>query len=99
MLKKKMGIPPLSDAVTESGETEEALLDPTHAELLAQSLEEQLRPIIKDAVRDAVRDSARRLARDLRNRLDAEMSLMIREAVDGAVHHELNKPDKEAGQG
>ena len=99
MLKKKMETPQLSETVEGPGETEEALLDPTHAELLAQSLEEQLRPIIKDAVRDAVRDSARRLARDLRNRLDAEMSLMIREAVDGAVHLELNKREKEADQG
>lgn len=61
------------------------------AEKLAQALETELRPIIKEAIRDAVRDGARRLARDLRKRLDDELGLMIREAVDDALHDELDK--------
>jgi hypothetical protein len=57
-----------------------------HAESLALALEEQLNPIIKEAIRDAVKDSARRLARDLRSRMEAELALMIREAVDQALN-------------
>lgn len=71
-------IPPL--------ERRRVVLDAEYAELLAQALERQLDPIVKDIIRDAVRDSARRMARDMRKRLDAELSLMIREAVDAATH-------------
>ena len=93
---KKMGIPVLTDVTKEPHEAGAALLDHGRAEMLAQALEEQMRPIIKEAIRDAVRDSARRLARDLRNRLDAEMSLMIREAVDGAIHAESAPRDDQS---
>jgi hypothetical protein len=57
-----------------------------NAEILALALERQLDPIIKDAIREAVKDGARRLARDLRARLEAELALMIREAVDQALN-------------
>lgn len=97
---KKLGIPVLTEVVGREQATlpeavddmpqDEALLDANRAEHLAQLLESQLHPIIKEAIRDAVKDSARRLARDLRKRLDAELSLMVREAVDDAIHAELN---------
>lgn len=58
----------------------------THAESLALALEKQLDPIIKEAIRDAVKDGARRLARDLRTRMEAELALMVREAVDQALN-------------
>ena len=57
-----------------------------HAESLALALEQQLNPIIKEAIRDAVKDGARRLARDLRTRMEAELALMVREAVDQALN-------------
>lgn len=87
---KKMGIPRLGDTVKETLQFgSSAVLDPERAELLAQSLEEQMSPIIKEAIRDAVKDGARRLARDLRKRLDDELALMVREAVDDAIHNEM----------
>ena len=61
-----------------------------HAESLALALEQQLNPIIKEAIRDAGKDGARRLARDLRARMEAELALMVREAVDQA----LNAPQR-----
>lgn len=57
-----------------------------HAESLALALEQQLNPIIKEAIRDAVKDAARRLARDLRTRMEDELALMVREAVDQALN-------------
>ncbi len=84
---KNMGIPLLTDIITETLEEEYAMLDAEKAEQLAQALEEQLHPIIKEAIRDAVKDGARRLARDLRARLDAELSLMVREAIDDVMYN------------
>ena len=75
-----MAVTPLKTRSRESA----AALDEGQAERLAQMLEEELNPIIQEAIRDAVTDGARRLARDMRKRLDAELSLMIREAVDQA---------------
>lgn len=64
----------------------EARLSASAAENLALALERELEPIIRECIRDAVRDSARQLARDLRKRLDADLPLMIREAIDQTQH-------------
>ena len=81
-MSRSKPIPLLTDVIGEGSEsTAVSTLDSAQIEALAQAIEAKLQPLVKDAIRTAVKDSARRMARDLRNRVDSEMDVLIREAV------------------